>query len=200
MERKTWITTDKTSWGPGPWQDEPDKEQFADEATGLPCLIKRSSLGGNLCGYVGVSEGHPWFGKGYGDLDETVEVHGGLTYSGFCQEGDEAQTICHVPGPGEPDRVYWLGFDCGHAWDIMPAMDARHREFFHDADDHYRAVAYVKAECAALAKQASEAALAAVLSVGQKAESAISTTVIYRQGFPTRRPAAGDYRPGMAGV
>ena len=152
MEHKTWTTVDKTSWGQGPWSEEPDKEQYADEATGLPCLIKRNTFGA-LCGYVGVSEGHPWFGKSYGDID--AEVHGGLTYGDFCQEGDdEARTICHVPGPGEPDRVFWLGFDCGHAWDVSPGMDARYREFIHDADTTYKTVAYVKAECARLAQQA----------------------------------------------
>ena len=122
MEHKTWTTVDKTAWGEGPWSGEVDKEQFTDEATGLPCLVKRNHSG-SLCGYVGVSEGHPWFGKDYGDL--SADVHGGLTFADFCQEGDEAHTICHVPGPGEPDRVYWLGFDCGHAWDLVPGMNAR---------------------------------------------------------------------------
>jgi hypothetical protein len=165
MEHKTWTTMagEKAAWGPGPWQDEPDKEQFADETTGLPCLIKRNHFG-NLCGYVGVSEGHPWFGKNYGDAD--ASVHGGLTYSGFCQEGDEAHTICHVPGPGEPDRVWWLGFDCGHAWDVSPGMDYHLRQSsgisYADLGETYKTVAYVKAECAGLARQAAEAALTAV--------------------------------------
>ena len=64
MEHKTWITMDKSGWGPGPWWDEPDKEQWADPKTGLPCLIKRNHFG-SLCGYVGVREGHPWHGKNY---------------------------------------------------------------------------------------------------------------------------------------
>ena len=162
MEHKTWTTMDKTSWGPGPWQDEPDKEQYADEATGLPCLVKRGPFGA-LCGYVGVSEGHPWFGKGYDDVP--AEAHGGLTFADFCQEGDEAKTICHVPGPGEPDRVWWLGFDCGHAWDISPAMDAREAGRgwapIHMPDSSYKTVAYVKAECARLAAQAAEVSVLA---------------------------------------
>ena len=161
MEHKTWTTTDKASWGPGPWQDEPDKEQYADEATGLPCLVKRGPHGGQLCGYVGVAEGHPWFGKDYPDVD--ADVHGGLTYAGLCQEGPEDKTICHIPGPGEPDRVWWLGFDCGHAWDVMPAMQARERERgwapIHMPDSSYKAVAYVKAECTSLARQAAAAAV-----------------------------------------
>ena len=162
MESKTWTTVDKSTWGDGPWMAEPDKIQFADEATGLPCLIKRSHLSGSLCGYVGVAEGHPWFGQGYGDVD--ADVHGGLTFADFCQEGDEAHTICHIPGPGEPDRVWWLGFDAGHAFDISPAMEARElaqgyppiRSMGADwgMGETYKTVAYVKAECASLAEQA----------------------------------------------
>jgi hypothetical protein len=163
MEHKTWTTMDKAGWGDGPWQSEPDKEQFADEATGLPCLVKRSPMSGSLCGYVGVSEGHPWFGKGYGDLEghdaDGPDVHGGLTFADFCQEGPEEATICHVPGPGEPDRVYWLGFDCAHAWDLSPARAAREREsgmpdYPGLMQETYKTVAFVKAQCASLAAQA----------------------------------------------
>lgn len=163
MPQQAYITTDKSSWGDGPWQREVDKVVFTDEATGLPCLIKRSHLSGSLCGYVGVAEGHPWFGRSAGEVD--AEVHGGLTYADFCQEGDdEAHTICHVPGPGEPDRVWWLGFDAGHAFDICPAMEARElargyppiRSMGADwgMGEAYKTVAYMKAECASLAEQA----------------------------------------------
>jgi hypothetical protein len=164
MEHKTWTTMDKASWGPGPWQDEPDKEQWQDEATGYACLLKRGKLTGALWGYVGVPEGHPWHGADWPDAD----VHGGVTYGGFCQEGPEEATICHVPGPGEPELLYWIGFDCAHAWDIAPAMEA----WLADAGAPwprppaelggatYRAAAYVKAECASLARQAAEAASA----------------------------------------
>jgi len=154
MEHKTWTTIDKTSWGPGPWQDEPDKEQWADAATGLACLVKRNHFGA-LCGYVGVPEGHPWHGKGYDDVP--ADVHGGLTYADLCQEGPEGQTICHVPAPGEPEPLWWLGFDCHHAWDAAPGMDARYRDFTHDPGVTYKTVAYVKAECARLAEQAAAA-------------------------------------------
>lgn len=160
MENRTWTTVDKSSWGDGPWLTEPDKEQFTDETTGLPCLVKRGPVG-SLCGYVGVAEGHPWFGMGYDDVrtaeGEYPEVHGGLTFADFCHEGPEESTICHVPGPGEPDRVWWLGFDCAHAWDLSPGMRAELTGLGtprHDLDETYRDVAYVKAECARLAEQA----------------------------------------------
>jgi hypothetical protein len=154
MDNRTWTTADKSTWGPGPWQDEPDKIQFTDERTGLPCLIRRSRHG-SLCGYVGVSEGHPWFERG----DMEVVVHDEISYAAFCQEGDEAETICHVPGPGEPDRVWCLGFSCGGSWDVRPAMDARDRikygwEPIRSEGDSYKDIAYVKDQCALLSVQA----------------------------------------------
>lgn len=63
---------------------------------GLPGEIRQ---GYALCGYVGVTEGHPAFRKHYDQVD--VDVHGGLTYG------------------AEPnkDGVWWLGFDTAHAFD-----------------------------------------------------------------------------------
>lgn len=55
---------DKAEWGQGPWQDEPDKVQWRDGATGLPCLIVRGPHGA-FCGYVGVLDTHPWHRKDY---------------------------------------------------------------------------------------------------------------------------------------
>mgnify|MGYP001568655352 CR=1 FL=1 len=157
MSELTYTTKDKSAWGPGPWQEEPDKIQWTDAGTGLPCLIVRSRHLGNLCGYVGVAEGHPAFGRDYDELGYYPEVHGGLTYAAFCQEGDDAETICHVPEPGQPDRVWWLGFDCAHGGDLSPGMEAREREYglpsFREPYARYCDVGYVKAECRSLARQ-----------------------------------------------
>lgn len=166
METREESFIDKSGWGGGPWHGEPDKIQWTDEATGLPCLIVRNG-GGALCGYVGVAEGHPFFGVEYNGCagkscgesycdhapDHAVEVHGGLTFSGFCQEGEHG--ICHVPAPGEPERVWWLGFDCGHFFDASPAYDARCGDayIFNGRDRTYRTVDYVRDECARLAAQ-----------------------------------------------
>ena len=163
MEHKTWHTMadEKAEWGPGPWQDEPDKEQWADEATGFACLIKRNRLGA-LCGYVGIPEGHPWHGKDYDEVP--AEAHGGLTYASLCQEGPEGETICHVPAPGKPEPLWWLGFDCAHAWDLSPGLDAMHKErgwSYAEIGETYKTVAYVKAECAQLAGQAAAVAVPA---------------------------------------
>jgi hypothetical protein len=158
MNEQTWIDgrVDRSKWGPGDWDGEPDKAQWTDEATGLVCLAKRHYTSGNWCGYVGVAPGHPWHGKGYNDCD--VDVHGGLTFADTCQEGPPEQTICHIPAPGEPDGLWWLGFDCHHAWDLAPGTQAFWRErgqdhIFTGSDETYRTLGYVKRECAKLAQQ-----------------------------------------------
>ena len=165
MER-SWTTVDKADWGPGEWQDEPDKIQWVDEPTGLDCLIHRGPLG-NLCGYVGVPPEHPAYGADYNSVrradGDWIDVHGGLSYAARCADTeDESHGICHVPEPGRPHDVWWLGFDCGHAGDVHPEMDARLRasgmpsmpSFGHDT---YKPVAYVKRDVTSLARQLAEA-------------------------------------------
>jgi hypothetical protein len=67
-----WTNRDKSEWARGPWDHEPDKMQWQDEATGLPCLIVRGPAGA-LCGYVGVGPTHPWFGIGYSECPSVCE-------------------------------------------------------------------------------------------------------------------------------
>lgn len=153
---KVYHTQDKTSWLRGPWDAEPDKAQWTDPATNLPCLIVRGPMGA-LCGYVGVSPDHPWFGRGYDDCQaasgDYVEVHGGLTYANHCRPGPEDSAICHVPDEGQPDNIWWLGFDCSHSGD-MYGMNLP--ELLWDRDNPYRDFAYVQHECTQLAAQAAE--------------------------------------------
>ena len=140
-------------WGPGPWDDEPDRAEWRDEATGRPCLAVRNSMGA-WCGYVAVDPGHPLCDGGRDDLD--LDVHGGVTYAGKCNDH-----VCHTPLPGEPADVTWIGFDCGHCGDLMPLMRMREREL--DAKlgrrlaspygKEYRTLDYVRTECAKLAAQ-----------------------------------------------
>lgn len=161
---------DKSGWARGEWDDEPDKVQWPDEATGLPCLIVRGPVGA-WCGYVGVPVGHPWHGKGYDDCgmyapkpdgyeeDWYPCVHGGLTYAAGCGHGDNpARGICHIPGPGEPDDVWWLGFDCSHAGDLTCMNRPERMSIFTDIGDEYRDIAYVRAQVQSLARQAQRAA------------------------------------------
>ena len=151
---------DKATWGDGPWVQEPDKIQWQDRKTNLPCLVVRNRFGA-LCGYVGVSEDHSTFGKDYGDLQ--FSVHGGLTFSGFCQSyGDEhSKGVCHISSEGESDRIWWLGFDCAHGMDVCPA----YKEHY-SLPGHYRDLNYVKREVRSLAKQ--------LYSMKDKAKSCIN--------------------------
>ena len=147
MDTKQYTTIDKTEWPRGAWDEEPDKLQWQDEVSGLPCLIVRSHTGA-LCGYAGVPPSHPWHGKDYDAVCVEIEVHGGLTFASECQRGhDESRGVCHVPGPGEPDHIWWFGFDCGHCFDIVPAYPAA----FGEAE--YRDLAYVRGEVTQLAAQ-----------------------------------------------
>jgi hypothetical protein len=201
MQTLQYNTIDKSSWPRGEWDREPDKMQWQDKETGLPCLIVRNRMGA-LCGYVGVSEDHPDYQKGYDDF--RVEVHGGLTFANSCQEatkdrwlkwresmlsrkaeidryprgdaandwrdygkylGDfdawkswcEQSSICHIPEAAEPDAVWWLGFDCAHSGDVMPAHS---RLFEHPSSwgESYKSLDYVKRECESLARQLAEMA------------------------------------------
>lgn len=159
MKTKRYRTMDKSDWGPGAWQKEPDKLQWQDKATGLPCLIVRNRMGA-LCGYVGVAKGHPDYRKDYHSI--RVNVHReGLSFSGFCQSSpDESRGVCHVPDPGEPDHVWWLGFDCGLRHDLAPALTAYFKRTAPELVGNplsnggtYRNLAYARKEVRSLAAQ-----------------------------------------------
>lgn len=140
----------KEQWGPGPWQHEPDRIEW--EYKGFPCLmIRNTEVTGSWCGYVAVPPGHPAFEKGYDNVD--VDIHGGLTYANHCQ-GD----ICHKPKAGEPDNVWWLGFDCAHGFDLSPRMEALMSKLVGSPSlvlfkGHYWTAKEVKVEVQALADQ-----------------------------------------------
>lgn len=159
---------------PGPWDDEPDKVQWVDAATDLDCLAVRNHFGA-WCGYVGVPPGHPFHGKHYDEClidcgeeygcwvhrpNDAVEVHGGLTFASGCDEdAAEGHGICHVPLPGREPEVWWLGFDCGHGFDVTPYRAAEVDQRPEDAwwmtprGAEYRTLGYVQEQCASLAAQ-----------------------------------------------
>jgi hypothetical protein len=153
MSDPTAWSVDREGWPAGPWDGEPDRIEWRHR--GLPCLIVRNGNGA-LCGYAGVPPRHPWHGLEYDGID--ADVHGGLTYAAAC-----AGHICHVPAPGEPDDVWWLGFDCGHAFDITPRfMSPALAEIIRRSplEHAYHTIDYVKAEVERLADQALAAVLA----------------------------------------
>lgn len=131
----------RPEWPDGPWDDEPDHLEF--EADGFPAILHRQPHGGYWCGYVAVPPGHPAHGKDMLDLCD-LEVHGGITYAEPCQG-----VICHVPKPGEPDNVYWLGFDCSHSYDVSPSRNWT----FGSPLSSYRSAEYVRRQAEQLARQ-----------------------------------------------
>lgn len=147
IETKEWTFRDRSDWKhPEYAEGEPDKKQWFNKKYGFPCLIVRNGFG-NLCGYVGVDENHPLYGKdlyenlGYDDL----EVHGGVTFTDFCGEEQE-HGICHLT-KGE-EKAWWIGFDCGHCWDLSLDTDS-----YRDPEATYRDIAYVTKQIEGLAKQ-----------------------------------------------
>lgn len=169
MKERSYSFTDKSKWPRGEWDSEPDKVQFMT-AAGLPGLIVRGPSGA-LCGYAGVAEGHPFFGVGYSGCPEAcggerwpsegeskcehdrpidaIEAHGGLTYADACQPGEGERGICHVPDAGEPDHVWWFGFDCAHSGDLCPSFEKFHQSGY----DYYKGIAYVRLGVESLAAQ-----------------------------------------------
>ncbi|HEY3525438.1 MAG TPA: hypothetical protein VGK47_04515 [Nitrososphaeraceae archaeon] len=115
---------DKSAWIDGPWKSEPDKIYWKDAETGYDCLAVRNPQYGHWCGYVGIKEGHPAYGKHHEEVDDNISVHGGITFGDFYQEEDKEHGICHlVSDDDKDDKVYWLGFDCAHGFDILPKYE-----------------------------------------------------------------------------
>lgn len=103
-------------WSPGPWDTEPDRIYFFDADTGYDCAISRNSEIGNLCGYVGVPEEHPLFGKKSDDIQDNCDIviHGGVGYADSSVD-DEARPI-----PTHSREVWWIGFACNELRDLTP--------------------------------------------------------------------------------
>lgn len=119
-----------------PWEGEPD--EYSWEAYGLPCWMKRGPQG-YWCGYVGVKQGHPLYGKGVWEIERYFEVHGGVTWGGEFLEEDD---------------TWWIGFDCGHACDLTPQELVE--AFYFPLGKPYRDFDYVKAETEKLARQVAD--------------------------------------------
>lgn len=125
---ETPYVVDKTGWGPGAWNEEPDRVDFVH--AGLPCLALRHPNHGHWCGYAAVPPGHPLHGRDWTKYDLPLLFHHEINYSAECDGG----MVCHVPAPGEPDGVWWFGGDFGHIFDFAPGQEARLREACASAD------------------------------------------------------------------
>jgi hypothetical protein len=146
---------DRSTWGEGEWQHEPDRVEWCDDITGLKCLARRGPVGA-WCGYVGVPPGHPLYGADNGKclrkppckdedgelrycehtIDNILTAHGGITYSDTMSDVDKT--------------TWWFGFDCAHAYDLAPTLEY-HRITTPSAV--YRTLDYVMSNIESLALQ-----------------------------------------------
>ncbi len=127
---------DRTEWPSGPWDTEPDTH-FWITAVGLPGWVRRG-WAGTWCGYAGVGPSSDFYGLHYDDAyavkGASLDVHGGLTYSGGCS----------YPDVQPPWAAWWyFGFDCNHLGDGSPTSKR----------GIYRDLEYVKREVELLAAQ-----------------------------------------------
>ncbi len=134
----TFGLLNRTNWRcttPGPWDKEPDLLKF--DIYEYQCLIIRSNTTGALNGYIGVPQTHPWHNQSSEDLNLVLDIHGGITHI-----STEVYKIS-VPYGGR-----WVGFDCSHSFDFMPAISVPTQH------DSYRDIWFVMHECISLAGQA----------------------------------------------
>lgn len=138
---------DKSTWADGPWMTEPDYAfwNMTYQGKTMKCFALRHDVTGHWCGYAGVTEGDPLYGVGYPYIEDEVYCHGGLTFAGVI---DVTET-----------NVWWIGFDCCHAGDVSPGLDAVLSGSGHQPihvqghKDVYRTFAYVQLQALAVAMQ-----------------------------------------------
>lgn len=95
---------------------------------GIRGLILRATPDqlGHLCGYMETVDTAP---TNHCYLMD-IEVHGGITHSG------------KLPG----EEGHWIGFDCSHPGDILPAWDRKTKDFFGGHGYTYKDMDYVENE------------------------------------------------------
>lgn len=109
---------------------------------GLDGYIMKMDLG-FLCGYVALPENHRLYEVDYEDLD-TIDVHGGITYSGYSQLENQKFTESSTQ---VDDNTWWIGFDCSHGYDLVPGM----QHIVNSGNRVYRDIDYVTNEVEELA-------------------------------------------------
>ena len=121
------VSVDKLQFPFGVWTEEPDFDAWSDR--NYICAIRRNSLG-SLCGYVALPLDHPLvirqFPVQVTASINSLDVHGGVTFN------------------EKIDGFYWIGFDCAHLGDYVPALDY---------GGSYRDFDYVKSQISSVVDQ-----------------------------------------------
>ena len=96
-------------------------------------------MGGQLNGYVRIPKAHKFYQKGYDDIGNAIECHGGLTFSGDL----------------ENDGDWYIGFDTAHYQDYMPFMQMLLNKAlqFDDPASQYKDINYVRDQCKKIVEQ-----------------------------------------------
>jgi hypothetical protein len=159
--RKWYRLHSRVHWAKGPWDGEPDREQWSDPMTAYPCLAIRSDIG-VWAGYVGVYQFHPAFGVELENLPHvtwhcyTDEIH-------FIEPPPEdPNAVVDVDDPKGsilatvrmPDYLWWFGFDFAHGGDAIPCMstmDVHMKTTPRGRKETYKDLEYVKKTCATIA-------------------------------------------------
>ena len=180
LEQSSAHKIDKSDWGDGKWQEEPDELIWKDEETGLTCIIIRTEIG-HLCGYVGVGNDHVWYGKSY---DEPVPLPPDFETRTYTRDAapiiplftmsqemiDEGKITMelyfNVHGGLTWSRhadelarlaidedLWTFGFDCGHSDDLAPGASTLRSFPDYNEGKTYKDLEYVKENVERLASQ-----------------------------------------------
>ena len=120
---------------------------------GYACRIIRNLVMFHLMGYVALERGHAFYGVS--DYDINISVHGGMTYASLGRpnavvKDTMTNKLCYIEVPyrNEPKDAWWIGFDCAHAGDTIPAMPG-----ISDKMDTYKNIEFVKKELCEMVDQ-----------------------------------------------
>ncbi len=141
-----------------PWKDEPDFAYFTDQDTGLNYFILRNLDIGILCGYVIVTKEEIELLK---PKINDFDVHWGVSFCDRLNLNYAKSILKHINVSGS---VFAIGFDCGHAYDLLPFRFAKEFSFLHSKEsftfqskkDIYKDIKFVQNECKKLAVQVAD--------------------------------------------
>lgn len=145
---------------------EPDI--FEETYHGLKAVGRRNQMKA-WCGYVGVTEGHPLFGKGYNDripvsdrgaiqlpdspiavLCEAMHEDDGCVSLDVLFDVHGGITYAGHNWPCA-DGLWYFGFDCCHYNDLTPQQSVSSLVGGYRGEGTYRNISYVKEQCKILA-------------------------------------------------
>ena len=147
-----YYVAPKEAWGPGEWDNEPDRIEF--ETGYYPSIILRNTYG-SLNGYIAVKEGHPWFLQNYDQIRSSS-----LELSWASHED------ALLPLPSGWTMAWWVGFTRSSYFDLMPALEVMMRRealqeqpswLFRSPRTTYKSIPFIKAQLQILAQHADHA-------------------------------------------